>query len=42
MVFVGEARKWIPELVEKTKKLKVGPGHVAGTDVTPVCYKDLQ
>lgn len=25
-VFVGEARNWIPELVEKAKKLKVNAG----------------
>ena len=25
-VFVGEAREWIPELVERSKKLKVNAG----------------
>lgn len=35
-VFVGEARKWIPELVERAKKLKVNGGSVPGTDVGPV------
>lgn len=35
-VFVGEARQWIPELVARTKALKVNAGHVAGTDVGPV------
>ena len=25
-VFVGEAREWIPELIEKAKKLKVNAG----------------
>ena len=25
-VFVGEAKKWIPELVERSKKLKVNAG----------------
>ena len=25
-VFVGEAKKWIPELIEKSKKLKVNAG----------------
>jgi len=28
-VFVGEAQNWIPELVEKARKLTVGPGHLA-------------
>lgn len=35
-VFVGEARKWIPELVERAKKLKVNAGHVPGADLGPV------
>lgn len=39
-VFVGETQNWIPELVEKVKKLKVGPGHKADTDIGPVISKD--
>jgi malonate-semialdehyde dehydrogenase (acetylating)/methylmalonate-semialdehyde dehydrogenase len=35
-VFVGESRKWIPELVEKTKQLKVNAGHEPGTDIGPL------
>ena len=35
-VLVGEAQSWIPELVAKAKTLKVGAGHVAGTDVGPL------
>ncbi|MFC4727994.1 CoA-acylating methylmalonate-semialdehyde dehydrogenase [Coralloluteibacterium thermophilus] len=35
-VLVGEAREWIPELVEKAKTLKVNAGTEAGTDVGPV------
>jgi malonate-semialdehyde dehydrogenase (acetylating)/methylmalonate-semialdehyde dehydrogenase len=35
-VFVGESRKWIPEIVEKAKTLKVGPGHVDGIDIGPM------
>jgi malonate-semialdehyde dehydrogenase (acetylating)/methylmalonate-semialdehyde dehydrogenase len=35
-VFVGESRKWIPDLVEKTKQLKVNAGHEPGTDVGPL------
>ncbi|XP_067635410.1 probable methylmalonate-semialdehyde/malonate-semialdehyde dehydrogenase [acylating], mitochondrial [Eurosta solidaginis] len=35
-VFVGEAQEWIPDLVERAKKLKVNAGHLPGTDVGPV------
>ena len=35
-IFVGEAKEWIPELIEKAKTLKVNAGHVPGTDVGPV------
>ncbi|GBG24087.1 Methylmalonate-semialdehyde dehydrogenase acylating, mitochondrial [Hondaea fermentalgiana] len=35
-IFVGEAQEWIPELVERAKKYKVGPGHEAGSDIGPV------
>ncbi|KWB89391.1 CoA-acylating methylmalonate-semialdehyde dehydrogenase [Burkholderia ubonensis] len=38
-VLVGEARDWLPELVEKAKQLKVNAGHEAGTDVGPVVSK---
>lgn len=35
-VFVGEANSWLPDLVERAKKLKVNAGHVPGTDLGPV------
>ncbi len=35
-VLVGDAQKWIPELVEKSKTLKVSGGTEPGTDVGPV------
>lgn len=35
-VFVGEAREWIPELVEKAKKLKVNAGHEPDADLGPL------
>ncbi|CAD7086912.1 unnamed protein product [Hermetia illucens] len=35
-VFVGEANKWIPDLVERAKQLKVNAGHVPGADLGPV------
>ena len=36
LVLVGEARKWIPEIVEKTKGLKVSAGTTAGADLGPL------
>jgi len=39
-VFVGETQEWIPELVEKCRKLKVGAGHLPDTDIGPVISKD--
>ena len=35
-VLVGEAQKWIPELVAKARTLKVSAGVESGTDVGPV------
>ncbi|XP_048517383.1 probable methylmalonate-semialdehyde dehydrogenase [acylating], mitochondrial isoform X1 [Dendroctonus ponderosae] len=35
-ILVGEAQKWLPDLVEKAKKLQVNAGHEPGTDVGPV------
>lgn len=35
-VFVGESKEWIPELVERAKKLKVSAGHVPDADLGPV------
>ncbi|KAL3873073.1 hypothetical protein ACJMK2_036232 [Sinanodonta woodiana] len=35
-VFVGEAKKWIPELIEKAKKLRVNAGKEPGTDLGPL------
>ena len=39
VVMVGEANKWIPDIVAKAKSLKVNAGIVAGTDVGPVISK---
>lgn len=36
VILVGESQKWIPDLVEKAKQLKVNAGHEPGTDVGPV------
>ena len=35
-VFVGEAKEWIPELVEKAKALKINAGYEPGADIGPV------
>ena len=35
-VFVGESRKWIPEIVARAKELKVNEGMQAGTDLGPL------
>ncbi|GAM27336.1 hypothetical protein SAMD00019534_105110 [Acytostelium subglobosum LB1] len=35
-IFVGESQKWIPELVERARKLKVTCGSVEGADLGPV------
>ena len=35
-VFVGDSKEWIPELVERAKKLKVNAGHVPDADLGPV------
>jgi malonate-semialdehyde dehydrogenase (acetylating)/methylmalonate-semialdehyde dehydrogenase len=41
-VFVGEAQEWIPELVEKSKNMKVGAGVDAGVDVGPLIDKEAK
>lgn len=41
-VFVGESQAWIPELVERAKQLRVGPGHLPGTDVGPMISPDAK
>jgi malonate-semialdehyde dehydrogenase (acetylating)/methylmalonate-semialdehyde dehydrogenase len=35
-VLVGEAQKWVPDLVEKAKTLKIGAGTEKGVDVGPL------
>jgi malonate-semialdehyde dehydrogenase (acetylating)/methylmalonate-semialdehyde dehydrogenase len=41
-IMVGETKKWIPELVEKTKGLKVGPGTDPTSDIGPMLTKVKQ
>lgn len=35
-IFVGDAKEWIPDLVERARKLKVNAGHEPGADLGPV------
>ena len=41
-VLVGEAQKWIPEIVAKAKTLKVNAGCEKGTDLGPVVSKNAK
>ncbi|MBA4284848.1 MAG: methylmalonate-semialdehyde dehydrogenase (CoA acylating) [Xanthomonadaceae bacterium] len=36
VVFVGESKQWIADLVERAKRLTLNAGHESGTDVGPV------
>ena len=36
VVFVGETISWLPEIVERASKLKVGPGMDNATDIGPM------
>ena len=38
-VFVGEARAWIPEFLERARRLKIGPGTDATADLGPLVSK---
>ncbi|CAG7696140.1 unnamed protein product [Allacma fusca] len=35
-VFVGDAKKWIPDLIDRAQKLKVNAGHEPDADLGPV------
>ena len=39
VILVGDSQKWIPELVEKSKKLTVGPG-TQNVDIAPLITKE--
>jgi malonate-semialdehyde dehydrogenase (acetylating) / methylmalonate-semialdehyde dehydrogenase len=41
-VLVGEAQRWIPDIVRKAKQLKVNAGTQPGTDVGPVISADAK
>ena len=36
VVFVGESKTWLPDLITMAKSLKVNAGHVPGTDICPM------
>lgn len=42
VIFVGESRQWIPELVERAKNLKVGPGWEKDVDIGPVISRNAK
>ena len=42
VVFVGETKEWIKELVPKAQSFKIGAGNEEGIDLSPVCYADLK
>jgi len=39
-IFVGDSKDWIPELVERAKKLKVGPGMNEKSDLGPLISQE--
>jgi len=39
-IFVGESQKWIPDLVEKARKLKIGPGSDPEAQIGPLITSD--
>jgi len=41
-IFVGESQNWIPDLIEKAKKLKVSIGTDEGVDLGPLCDAPLK
>ncbi len=40
-VFVGDSKNWMADLIERSKKLVVGPGNKDKVDIAPLCYRDL-
>jgi len=41
-VFVGDAQEWIPDLIDRTKKLQVSRGDQPGADFGPVISKEAK
>ncbi|CAH1173939.1 unnamed protein product [Phaedon cochleariae] len=42
VILVGESQNWIPDIVERARKLKVSAGHEPGTDVGPVISRQAK
>eukprot|EP00335_Anophryoides_haemophila_P000293 CAMPEP_0204821630 /NCGR_PEP_ID=MMETSP1018-20131115/38853_1 /ASSEMBLY_ACC=CAM_ASM_000518 /TAXON_ID=46462 /ORGANISM="Anophryoides haemophila, Strain AH6" /LENGTH=254 /DNA_ID=CAMNT_0051938529 /DNA_START=358 /DNA_END=1122 /DNA_ORIENTATION=- len=42
VVFVGKSQEWIEDFAAKAKKLKIGYGLDADTDVAAICYPELK
>ena len=40
VVLVGETRDWLPDIIEKAKKLKVGSGYDPSVDIAPMNSKE--
>ena len=40
VILVRETKNWLPDIVEKAKKLTVGPGH-ENCDIAPLNHKEL-
>jgi len=36
VIFVGDTVSWLPEIVDRARKLVVGPGHLPTTDIGPM------
>lgn len=36
VVLVGEAKEWLPEMIERSKEMKVGPGTQRDADLGPL------
>jgi len=42
VIFVGETKNWLSEVIEKAKKLKLGHGAESNIDLAPLCYPELK
>lgn len=41
VVFVGDAKQWLPELVERAQKLKVSSGFEENADLGPMITQQV-
>lgn len=42
VIFVGESKNWLKDLVDKAKLLKVGSGLESSTDIGPLITKEAK